>query len=107
MDNVLTERTDIFCAQRAGAGGLNLPLPSRGDAAPEDVVLAPAINADDRPHMMVVRHDGHVRRPHHVEDAQVRRAVDLLETRAVRLAKRLEQGGRVGYRPFDDLTDGF
>src|SRR5882672_3082561 len=101
-----TERPDVFRAQRAGASGFNLPLPSLGDATPENIVLAPAIDADDRPHVMIVRHDSHVRRPYHVEDAQVRRAVDLLETRAVRLAQRLEQAGRVRYRPFDDLADG-
>src|SRR6516164_689013 len=61
VDNVFAERLRVFRAQRASPGSFELRFPDRCDTTPEDVVLAPTVDADNRPHMMIVRHDHHAR----------------------------------------------
>ena len=65
-------------------------------AAPENILLTPAINADDRPHVMVMRHDHHMRTPDYVQDAQFIGSVKLPDSGALWLAGCIEQGCRLG-----------
>src|SRR5688572_3041814 len=56
-------------------------------AAVEDVVLAPAVDADHRPHAMVVGPDEHAGPPAQVEYRQVSRFVEDVHARDRRLAQ--------------------
>ena len=76
-------------------------------AAPENILLTPAINADDRPHVMVMRHDHHMRTPDYVQDAQFIGSVKLPDSGALWLAGCIEQGCRLGDGPPYDIANGF
>src|SRR5437016_5101216 len=57
MDDVAAERLGIALAKRFCPGRLDPATVGTRYPTPEDVVLAPGINADHRPDQMVVRHD--------------------------------------------------
>src|SRR5262249_5458178 len=94
----------VLLAQRPRACGFHL---AAGKPAPEDVVLAAGIDADHRPHLMIVRHDGHPWTPDHVQDRQIVRAIELLDPGTLRLAPAPENMGRLRNRPGNDLADRF
>ena len=85
VDDVVSERRRIPRTECLCAGRLDPPRVV-GPAAPEDIVLAPRIDADDRPHGMVVGHYGHHRRPYDVKYGQVVGLIECVETGALRLA---------------------
>ncbi|MDQ3726330.1 MAG: coenzyme F420-0:L-glutamate ligase, partial [Actinomycetota bacterium] len=104
---LITETHHGLVCANAGIDSSNLPEPDAvlllPDAAPEDVVLTPGVDADHRPHAVVVRHDGHHRAPDDVEDRQVRRVVELLHLGAGGLPQPLQHGARLGHGAGDHL----
>ena len=103
VNDVVAERFGVADAQERAAGGLD-PAASVRQTAPEDVVLAAAVDADHRPHLMIMRHDRHHRSPDDVEDREVVRVIELLDFGALRLADAFEHGGGLGDRARDDLA---
>src|SRR5262249_57857872 len=71
MDDIFTQRVSIFRGQGPRAHGFELAAMSAWYPVPEDVVFAPRIDADYRPHLMIVGHDCHARGPNHVQDRQI------------------------------------
>ena len=74
-------------------------------APPEDIVLATRIDADDRPHAMIVGHDRHHRCPYDIEDGQRRGMKQRTDFSALRLAQSLEDSSRSRYRACEYLPD--
>ena len=103
----MAERLDIALAQGFGAGGLDLATRPLRDTAPEDVVLAAGIDADHRPHQMIVRSNRHIRPPNDIEDGQIRSVVELLHLGAARFAKTGDDAGRIGDSTLDHLASCF
>src|SRR5580658_8345187 len=83
VDDVRAERATIAHAQRPCACRLDVPGGILGQPAPEDVVLTAGIDADHRPHPMIMRHDRHARPPHQVDDGQCRGIVQHVEPGAL------------------------
>ena len=69
MDDIVTQRLSIGCAKRLSSRRLDLVRRST-NTPPEDIVLASGVDADNRPHAMIVRHDRHQGRPYHVQNRQ-------------------------------------
>src|SRR5262245_30731823 len=84
VDDVVAERFRVAFAQ--GLGACRLQLAARASRpSPEDIVLAAAVDADHCPHAMIVRHDGHLRCPDHVEDGELGRMKQFLHFGALGL----------------------
>src|ERR1043166_1359044 len=77
-----------------------------GFAPVEVVVLSPAIQADHGPHAVIVRVDGHARRPDDVEDCQLGGAVQGYDFRSLRHTQRTLHICPVGNGTPDYLLDG-
>src|SRR5690348_12230583 len=107
VDDIAPERLDIPFPQRLRAGGLDAAAILSRHAAPEDVVLATRVNADHRPHQMIVRHDRHAGAPDHVEDGQLGRIMKVLHLGARGGAQPRYHRSRVGNRTRDDFTNRF
>src|SRR5215469_5505589 len=107
MDDITPERLDIPFPQRLCSGGFNAAATVSRQAAPEDVVLATRVDADYRPHQMIVRHDRHAGTPDHVEDGQLRRIMEVLHFGVRRGAKPRYDRGRLGNGTRHDLPDRF
>jgi hypothetical protein len=105
MNDIAPERLGVAHRERLRAGGFQLALVTTRHAAPENVVLTTGIDADDRPHVVIVRHHRHLGCPDDVGDRQVARAIKRLEYGPAGLAETLEDGCRVGYRAGDDVTN--
>src|SRR5206468_799792 len=101
MDDVASQRRDITHAERPGSDGLDAPL----GAPPEEIVLAPEEDADDRPHLVVMRLEGHPRRPGEVEDGQVGSTMERPNPRLPWLTQRRRHCGWVGNRLCHELAD--
>src|SRR5262245_1589295 len=86
MDNVTAERLGIPFAQRLRAYRFQFTALARGNAAPEDIVLAPSVDADDSPHLMVVGRAYQIRCPDDVHDGEVIRAAKRLKYTALGFA---------------------
>jgi hypothetical protein len=71
MDDVVTQGIRIFRGQGPRAHGFQLAAEAAWHPAPEHIVLATRIDADYRPHLMIVGHDRHSRRPNHIQDRQI------------------------------------
>src|SRR5262249_46491059 len=106
MDDVVTERERLAFAQGLGASGLDSAARIRWQAPPQDVVFSPSVDADHRPHLMIVGHDSHVRSPDDVEDCEMTRAVKHLDLRPNRLAQCFQHSGGILDRPSYDLAYG-
>src|SRR5262249_40710334 len=76
------------------------------EPTPEDVVLTPGIDSDDRPHLVIVRHHGHPRPPDDVENRQLRGSPERLDLGPARLADRLLDSARVLDGSGDDFAYG-
>src|SRR6266487_5976614 len=68
MDDVMSQRYRVPFAERFCAGGLNATIGHSRWPAPENVVFAASVNADDGPHPVVVWQLTHPRSPDEVED---------------------------------------
>ena len=97
------KRLGVTHAQGACASRLNSTVRIALDAPPEDVVLPAGVQANHRPHSMVVGHDRHCRGPDHVEDCQIRRVIKLLELGTLRFAQSPQNAGRIGYCAGDNF----
>src|SRR5882724_11471445 len=86
VNDVVPERLGIALTERLGAGGFD---PAAWNAPPENVVLTARVDADHRPHLMIVRHQRHHRRPDHIEDRQLVGLIELMQPGVLRLAKTL------------------
>jgi hypothetical protein len=104
MDDVAAERFGIPLAERLCARRLDLAAGGVRQPAPEDVVLAAGIDADHRPHQMVVRPDRHARAPDDVENRQIRGVIELLHLGAAGLAEPGEYRTRVSDGPRHHLA---
>src|SRR5262249_38661021 len=82
VDRGVRERRDVALEQAVGAAGLQAAL----GPLPEDVVLAARVDADQRPHPVVVWLEVELWRPRGGEDRQRRRAVEHGEPGPGRLA---------------------
>ena len=69
VDRVVTEEGDVALHEHL-APGLQQRSGRRRRSTVERVVLLPGVDADDRPHPVVVRERRHVGPPHDVEDGQ-------------------------------------
>src|SRR5437868_5200076 len=78
VDDVAAQRFGLALAQRLRARRLDLAAGISRQPPPPDVVLAAGIDADDRPHQMVVRPHGHPGSPDDVEDRQIGSVIELL-----------------------------
>ncbi len=103
MDDVPPERRGIAVAERPRARRLDLAVGFVLQPAPEDVVFPAGIDADDGHHLVIVGHDGHIRRPDDVDDRKLGRMMQLLDLAAIRLAQRLDNARRVRHGPRHDL----
>src|SRR5215831_9983805 len=99
MNDAVAERLGILLAQRLGTLSLELAAAGPRNAAPEDVVLAARIDADHRPHAVVMGHDGHLWCPDHVEDGQLGRVIEPLHLGALGLPKASEHAARIRHGP--------
>src|SRR5712692_5676670 len=82
MDDVAAQELRVPFAERLGPHGLDPATGLAGHPPPEDVVLAARVDADDRPHLVIVGHDGHQWFPDDVEDGEIGRPVERLDLRA-------------------------
>jgi hypothetical protein len=71
MDDVVTQGISIFRRKGPRAHGFQLAAMAAWHPTPEDVVLATRIDANYRPHLMIVGHDCHARCPNHIQDRQI------------------------------------
>src|SRR5262245_58285605 len=55
VDDVRSEGHRLALAKRLGSGGLDRTVGVACGPSPEDVVLAARVDADDRPHPMIMR----------------------------------------------------
>jgi len=86
VDDVVAEGLGVFFAEGAGAGGFEFACGGAGNAAPEYVVFAAGVDADDGPHLMVVGEERHVGAPNYVEDGEGVGAEEGLDAGLGRLA---------------------
>jgi len=105
MNDIVSKRLRVTDAQGACASRSNPTVGIALDAPPEDVVLAAGVQANHRPHSMVVRHYRHCRGPDDVEDCQIRRVIKLLELGTPRFAQSPQNATRIGYCTNDNLLD--
>src|SRR4029077_7203994 len=96
VDDVVAEWLSVFFAEGAGAGGFESSGWTAGDAAPDDVVFAAGVNADDGPHLVIVGEEGHVGTPDYVEDGEGVGAEESLNAGAGGLAESFQDGGGIG-----------
>ncbi len=77
MDDVAAKRSDLANAHRLCARRLDLGAtgPRLRQLSPENVVFAPAVDADHSKHVVVMGQERHVRRPDKVDDCQVVRLI--------------------------------
>src|SRR5205085_938863 len=59
MDDIPPERHDVTSSKRPCACCLDRPF----FPPPENIVFSASVNANYRKHLVVVRHEGHIRRP--------------------------------------------
>src|SRR5262249_46121994 len=99
MDDVASQLRRIPHTERPGADRVDTPFV----ALPEEVVLAAEEDADDGPHVMVMRLQGHPRCPREIEDRQVGSAMERPNARLRGLAQhrrhRCRLGKRFGHEP--------
>jgi hypothetical protein len=81
MYDVVTKGVSIFRGQGPRAYSFQFAAMRARHPAPKDVVLSTRIDPDYRPHLMIVGHDCHMRRPNHVQDRQIARMVEFLDQR--------------------------
>ena len=105
VDDIVAKRLGVTNAQRLGAGRFDAVTVA--DATPEHIVLAAAVDTDNRPHVVIVGHDRHHRRPDHIQDREVGSVVELLSFCASRFAEALENRGRISDSPGHHLTHQF
>jgi hypothetical protein len=103
----MAKRLRVTHAQGAGTSRLNLTVRIALDAPPKDIVLPTRIEANHRPHSMVVRHHRHCRGPDHVEDGQIRCVIELLKLGTLGFAQSPENACRIGYCAGDNFMDEF
>jgi hypothetical protein len=72
----------------------------------ERVFLAPSVDADHRPHPMIMRQQRHLRPPDQIENRQIVRAMQREDPRALRLADIAHQRRRIGDGLVHDLANG-
>src|ERR1044071_1027991 len=97
MDDVPAQRLGIAAPKSLCTGSFPAAALA-GDATPEDVVLAPSVDSDHPPHVMIVRQQRHVGRPHDVENGEVTRTIERLQHAAGRLAQPPEKPPAAGWR---------
>src|SRR5258708_10933667 len=105
MDDVVPKGLGVLLAQRLRPGGLDPAARPIAKAPPEDIVLAAGIDADDRPHLMIMRHDRYERRADYVEDGEIAGVMELVDATAPGFAQPVEHGIRIGDGAGDDLAD--
>ncbi len=105
VNNVEAERFGIFFAERAGAGSFKLSSWRAWNAAPEDVVFSAGVDADDCPHLMIVREKRHVGAPDYVEDGEGAGAEEGMDAGLGGLAQRFKDGGGIGDGAGGEIAD--
>ena len=70
MDDVVSEWHGVFFADGLGASRLDFAIAAR-NGAPENVVLAPGVDADHGPHAVIVRQQRHPGGPDHVQNREI------------------------------------
>src|SRR5215471_10329751 len=83
VNDVRSKRLCIFFAKRSRTRRLDL---ASRKPTPKNVVLAARVYANDGPHLVVVGPDRHSWPPDDIENGEVRRMINFLHTRALRLA---------------------
>jgi hypothetical protein len=106
VNDIVAEGFCVADTERPGASRFNAAVAIR-QAAPEHVVLAAGVDSDDRPHIVIVRHDRHHRRPDHVQDGEIGCVVQLLNSGAIGLADAFQDAGGIGNRAGHHLTHRF
>jgi hypothetical protein len=106
VHDVLPEQGDVAAAERLRARRLDARGAAvlRGQRAPEYVVLAALVDADQPPGAVLVRLEGDPRRPGEVQHGQVRPHMQAARRGAARLAEGAHQGRRVGDGPGHQLA---
>src|SRR5258708_828077 len=102
MNNVTAKQFGVSSSEGLCAGSLEPPR----HAAPKDVVLTAGVDSYDRPHVVVVRHQRHIGRPHNIQDGQIRRSIKRAESRTNWFTQCLQDGGRLRYDPRYDIAYG-
>ncbi len=103
VHGVVAEDDDVAGLELLAAG-LGERAPFVVDAPVERVVLLARVDADGRPHQVVVRIELHVRRPDDVQHRQLRRVVDHPEPALLRL-QRVGDLSRPGERLVQQFLD--
>src|ERR1700694_843098 len=106
MYDVAPEGLGIFFAERLGTRGFHFATLATRHTAPEDVVLATCVNADDRPHLVVVRQQCHPGRPNNVQNGEIIRAVERLNLTTLRLTQSFDNRRWLRHSAGHDFTDG-
>src|SRR5262249_45170469 len=81
VNDVPSQRLGVSQTKSLCTGGFKLGVTARY-AAPENIVLASRVNSDHCPHVVIVRHQCHVRRPYNVQNGQLIRAINRLDRAA-------------------------
>src|SRR5262245_39207625 len=97
MNDIASERFGIALSKRLCADCFELA--GACDAAPENIVLAPGIDADNSPHLVVVWWSHEVRVPDNVDDCQIVRAIQGLERTVSRFAQHFQNRSWIRDRP--------
>src|ERR1700730_18656211 len=107
VNDVLPQGLGVPLAQRLRARGFERAHGTPRDAAPEDVVLPARIDPDHRPHLMIMRHQGHVRSSNDVENREIVRTRLRQQHPPFRLAQLLEEAAGITDGTRDDLAHQF
>ena len=101
VNGVFAQKKSVPRLDILASGGFQ----SRPGAAKEIIVLPAAVEADDRPHAVVVRIEGHAWRPDDIQDGQLSRTVEHLDARLARLPESRHDFVRIRDGAPDDLPD--
>lgn len=98
MDDVRPQRNRIFFAEGLRARGFELAGRVVRQPALEDIVFAAGVDANDRPHPVIVRKQGHPRCPDHIQDREIACPIEFLHLCSLRFAEGGKNGSAVGDR---------
>src|SRR5262249_5570193 len=105
VDDVGAEWHRLPLAECFGSGGLDAAGRITGWPPPKDVVFAARVDADDRPHPMVMGELAHPWSPNQIENRELWRPVERVDPGSTRLSQGTKDLGWSGHGAGNDLKN--